>query len=52
MDAKPATTPTGDPSQRTERRESLFTQARAATGFMPDEEGEALYRPPTGRRLL
>jgi len=28
---------------RRERRQQLFAAARAATGFMPDDEGEALY---------
>jgi MMP 1-O-methyltransferase len=34
--------PTGD-VDRNERRQELFSLARAATGFMPDDEGEALY---------
>src|ERR1700722_12444173 len=29
--------------ERTRRRDQLFTAAQAATGFMPDDEGEALY---------
>jgi hypothetical protein len=36
----PATT---DHPERVRRRQELFAQARAATGFMPDDEGEALY---------
>ncbi len=35
---------TEDPSsERRERRDQLLSAARAATGFMPDDEGEALY---------
>ena len=30
-------------AQRSERRDHLFSLARAATGFMPDDEGEALF---------
>jgi MMP 1-O-methyltransferase len=30
-------------SDRRERRDQLLAAARAATGFMPDDEGEALY---------
>ncbi len=33
----------GDASVRADRREHLFSLARGATGFMPDDEGEALY---------
>jgi predicted O-methyltransferase YrrM len=33
----------GEASVRADRREHLFSLARAATGFMPDDEGEALY---------
>src|SRR5580693_1471519 len=47
MDAPPTTS---DPStmpqggvDRNDRRQHLFSLARAATGFMPDDEGEALY---------
>jgi MMP 1-O-methyltransferase len=29
--------------ERQDRRQQLFDAARAATGFMPDDEGEALY---------
>ena len=36
----PATAGTGS---STDRREHLFSLARAAVGFMPDDEGEALY---------
>jgi len=43
MDAQPTPALTGDPSGRAERRALLFSLARAATGFMPDDEGEALY---------
>jgi len=43
MDAQPTPALTGDPSERAERRALLFSLARAATGFMPDDEGEALY---------
>jgi MMP 1-O-methyltransferase len=43
MDAPPDITPATDNRQRTERREDLFSLARAAIGFMPDDEGEALY---------
>jgi hypothetical protein len=32
-----------DNRQRTARREDLFSLAQAAIGFMPDDEGEALY---------
>jgi predicted O-methyltransferase YrrM len=35
------TDPAGD--IRWERRRDLFARARAATGFMPDDEGEALF---------
>ena len=37
--------PTGDTADpvRAERREHLFALAREATGFMPDDEGEALF---------
>jgi hypothetical protein len=43
MDAQPTPALTGEPSERAERRAHLFSLARAATGFMPDDEGEALY---------
>ena len=43
MDAQPTPALIGDPSERAERRALLFSLARAATGFMPDDEGEALY---------
>jgi predicted O-methyltransferase YrrM len=47
MDAPPMPSPTPSPDSGTEdrvgRRNELFAVARAATGFMPDEEGEALY---------
>ena len=46
-EAPPSTTDTmttEDPSsERRERRDQLLSAARAATGFMPDDEGEALY---------
>jgi predicted O-methyltransferase YrrM len=42
MDATTAA-PSGD-TERTSRRRHLFALARLATGFMPDDEGEALYR--------
>jgi predicted O-methyltransferase YrrM len=36
---------TEEPSpERIERRDRLFSLARATNGFMPDDEGEALYR--------
>ena len=43
MDAQPTTTLTGDLPERAERRALLFALARAASGFMPYDEGEALY---------
>jgi MMP 1-O-methyltransferase len=44
MDARPTSTPAAaETSERTGRREHLFSLARGATGFMPDDEGEALY---------
>jgi predicted O-methyltransferase YrrM len=43
MDAAPDPPPRADHPDRTERRHELFTRAQAATGFMPDEEGQALY---------
>jgi predicted O-methyltransferase YrrM len=44
MDAPSLSDPTTTEHRaRTERRDQLFTLARAATGFMPDDEGEALY---------
>ena len=42
MDAPPLPPP-APTHERWERREQLFGLARAATGFMPDDEGEALY---------
>jgi len=39
----PVPTPAAGPDDRVERRDELFAQARAATGFMPDDEGEALF---------
>lgn len=39
----PLLPPPANTSERTERRAQLFSLARAATGFMPDDEGEALY---------
>jgi len=37
--------PSPDPAAgMSDRRDQLFALARAATGFMPDDEGEALYR--------
>ncbi len=33
----------GTDAHRLLRRDQLFSLARAATGFMPDDEGEALY---------
>ena len=43
MDARATAAHPGDPSERAGRRARLFSVARAATGFMPDAEGEALY---------
>jgi predicted O-methyltransferase YrrM len=44
MDTEQSHTGQGDqPTAATERREELFALARAAEGFMPDNEGEALY---------
>src|ERR1700719_3440829 len=44
MNAGATSTPAaGNTSVRTDRREHLFSLARAATGLMPDDEGEALY---------
>ena len=43
MDDSPVTSASADGPSRTERRNDLFAKARAATGFMPDDEGEALY---------
>ena len=43
MDRSSSTLPAADHPERTLRREQLFARARAATGFMPDDEGEALY---------
>ena len=37
-------------AERRQRRDRLFTAARAATGFMPDDEGEALYLAALTRR--
>jgi MMP 1-O-methyltransferase len=34
---------TTDVGERRARRERLFSQARSANGFMPDDEGEALF---------
>src|ERR1700720_2259164 len=42
MDASP-TLRVVDHPERTLRRQQLFAKARLATGFMPDDEGEALY---------
>jgi predicted O-methyltransferase YrrM len=46
-EARPASTSTlgaeAPTSERRERRDQLLRAARAATGFMPDDEGEALY---------
>jgi len=39
----PAGTAFASSPERTRSRDQLFTAARAATGFMPDDEGEALY---------
>ena len=36
--------PGDPPTPQEDRRRALFAAARAATGFMPDDEGEALYR--------
>jgi MMP 1-O-methyltransferase len=45
---RPLTAPTAPPASgpsdgRRNRRDQLFSAARAANGFMPDDEGEALY---------
>jgi predicted O-methyltransferase YrrM len=37
------TPPVANPTDRVDRRDHLLALARAATGFMPDAEGEALY---------
>ena len=43
-DTEPADTGSAEADgDRAERRSELFDVAREATGFMPDEEGEALY---------
>src|ERR1700693_917854 len=42
MDASPTLRAVDHP-ERTLRRQQLFAKARLATGFMPDDEGEALY---------
>jgi MMP 1-O-methyltransferase len=44
--SSPMFRPTHDPAGRhpdTGRRDELFSLARVATGFMPDDEGQALY---------
>ena len=43
MDRSPSTMHAADHPERTLRRQQLFALARLATGFMPDDEGEALY---------
>jgi predicted O-methyltransferase YrrM len=43
MESSPTTKPAADRPDRLERRNELFSLARSVTGFMPDEEGEALY---------
>ncbi len=43
MDPAPRTLEAADHPGRTRRRQQLFAQARLAPGFMPDDEGEALY---------
>jgi len=43
MDPSSRTLPATDHPERTLRRQQLFARARLATGFMPDDEGEALY---------
>jgi predicted O-methyltransferase YrrM len=44
MDATSTPIHGGDLRSAEARREHLFTLARATTGFMPDDEGEALFR--------
>ena len=41
--SSPGITPSPTASGRAERREHLFGVARSTSGFMPDDEGEALY---------
>ena len=43
MDPSSPTLPVDEHPDRTRRRQELFAQARRATGFMPDDEGEALF---------
>ena len=43
MDPSSRTLPTTDHPERILRRQQLFARARLATGFMPDDEGEALF---------
>jgi len=44
MNSTGTRTPTGDDPTVEARREHLFILARQTTGFMPDDEGEALFR--------
>jgi predicted O-methyltransferase YrrM len=41
--SSPGITPNPAATGRAERREQLFEVARSTSGFMPDDEGEALY---------
>src|SRR5664280_680163 len=43
MEAHEDPNPLAAPPDRLARRQRLFSVARSATGFMPDDEGEALY---------
>jgi predicted O-methyltransferase YrrM len=43
MDAIATPSPGADHPERTKRRHELFAKAQSATGFMPDDEGQALY---------
>jgi predicted O-methyltransferase YrrM len=43
MSSTSTPSPTGDDPTVAARREHLFTLARQTTGFMPDDEGEALF---------
>jgi predicted O-methyltransferase YrrM len=43
MEATSTTSPHDDSYERAQRRQELFSMAREANGFMPDDEGEALY---------
>ena len=44
MNSASTLSPTGDDATVEARREHLFALARKTTGFMPDAEGEALFR--------